>query len=201
VGVAYEIRDRGTDREALVYNGLRYSIDVASHPRTSVGWVVDDERGVHDTCTVGDAAVVPGARDYVIERTRMAIAGAKVHAACFDYPEEPIRRLQRELQEVIAERRREDRAGSARDGGDAFSGPARIRTPALLAHSGHVTLRPRLGCYGVWVPATPGSHREIEIARVHDVAEGERAIAAHQREGRPAYVYARRRCPEAERGR
>jgi hypothetical protein len=67
-------------------------------------------------------------------------------------------------------------------------------------HSGHVSPRPRLGCYGVWVPVAPGSAREIEIARVHDVAEGERAIAAYHREGRCPYVYARRRCPEAERG-
>ena len=67
-------------------------------------------------------------------------------------------------------------------------------------HSGHLSRRPRLGCYGVWVPVTPGSEHEIEIARVQDLSEGQEAIAAFQHEGGAAFVYARRRCPEAVRG-
>jgi hypothetical protein len=142
-GRDYGIRDKGTDRESLVYNGLYYSIDVAGDPHNSIGWVVEDDRGVLDTASVAEAAVVPGARDYVVERTRRAISQATARAAEYDYPRGPIRWLQRELDEVVggrapdggqdrevAERRRAERARWAQGSADSPPPTPRSSRPA-----------------------------------------------------------------------
>lgn len=100
----YEITDPGTDREALVYGSLRYSLDLTGDPQNSIGWVVEShgDPGYYtsDTCTVTEAASVPGAREYVIERTRAGIERAIEQAGEFGYDTEPIQTLKDELDEA-----------------------------------------------------------------------------------------------------
>ena len=96
----FEIIDRGTDRETLDYNGLHYWLDLTSDPQNSIGWVVMDQHGVRDLCTVAEAASVPGAREYVIERTREAAKRALVRALENGWPKEPIAALNADLAEA-----------------------------------------------------------------------------------------------------
>jgi hypothetical protein len=96
----YEITDQGTDREALVFDGLRYWLDLIGDPQNSIGWVVEDPYGVQAPLQVGEAATVPGAREYVIERTREAIEKAQARAAENGWPTAPVEALRAELKEV-----------------------------------------------------------------------------------------------------
>lgn len=96
----YEITERGTDRETLAFNGLRYWLDLTSDPQNSIGWVVEDERHAVDLCEVAEAAAVPGAREYVIERTRAGIKRAIDRASEFGYDTDAVQSLRDELEEA-----------------------------------------------------------------------------------------------------
>ncbi len=64
--------------------------------------MVEDEHGVQDLSDAGEAAVVPGARDYVIERTLAGIAKAHERAVENGWPMAPVESLRAELLEVSA---------------------------------------------------------------------------------------------------
>lgn len=97
---AFEITDQGTDREILLHNGLRYWLDVTSDPGNAIGWVVEDQHGVQDLCTVAEASSVPGAREYVRERTREGIKRAHAAATEHGWPPAVVQALLNELREA-----------------------------------------------------------------------------------------------------
>ena len=100
----FEITDRGTDREALTYHGLRYWLDTTSDPQNSIGWLVEDENGSQEMCSVNEPAAVPGARDYVIERTRDGLTRAEAVAKENGWANEPVATLRLELAVAVQSR-------------------------------------------------------------------------------------------------
>jgi hypothetical protein len=98
----FEIIGQGTDSETLEFGALQYWLDISSDPRNSIGWMVKDgnAHGAQDTCSVAEVAAVPGAREYVLARTRDGIERAIDRANRDGYDAEAVQALKDELDEA-----------------------------------------------------------------------------------------------------